>query len=424
MVIAYYWPPSGGGGVQRWVRLVRHLRAAGVEPTVVRPRDADYPMRDESLRGMLPEDLREIAVPIFEPYRAFRRLTGKGSKTLAAGFVTKEKPGAAVRLLAYLRGNFMIPDARKYWVGPVVRALKGPIERGEYDVMITTGPPQSVHLIGRALKRKTGLKWVADFRDFWTAMDHEDLFKPGRRARALQDALERSVVAEADEVVCTAPGLGRAYSAMRHKPALCITNGFDEEDFEGSVGPDGARFTVGHYGTLGADRFSPVFWEVLAELAVENEAFGRALRIELFGPTDAGTLEKVASAGLDDRAVHRLSVSHEEAVKAMCGASVLMVALNQNRSEKGRLPGKIFEYLASGRPVVGLGDPDSDLGELIRETGAGLMADRGDAAAIRQFVLDVWEARVTRGARPEVIVRFTGRQLAARYAEVLKSLME
>lgn len=424
LIIAYYWPPSGGGGVQRWLKMVRYLPDFGITPVVVCPDNPDYPILDPTLSSDIPEGLETIRIPILEPYRVIRSLTGRKNKSIAAGFVSEGKKGNLIKILGWARGNFLIPDARKFWVRPSIKRLKRYLDQNPVDVIITTGPPHSVHLIGLGLRQMTGTPWVADMRDFWADMDHADLFRMSKRAIAAHLAMERKVISAADRVVCASPGMALHYSNVSKSTPQVVTNGYDERDFQNKPRKDNSAFIVGHYGTLGADRFTPVLWEALEELILENPEFRKRLRIELVGPTDESTLMRVKSGELSGFLTYTPYVNHQAAIERMCQASLLLLVVNENASEKGRLTGKIFEYIASETPMLGIGLPDSDPGTMLAQSGRGRMFSRSDKEGIKNHLKEVFEGAAANTAKPSFAQSFTRRKLAEKYAEIIRSLVK
>ena len=169
LIITYYWPPAGGPGVQRWVKFVKYLKEFKITPVVVYPKGANYPWLDSVLKQDIASDLEVISVPIFEPARILAKLAPKKSKSISKGMVNTQDPSLLERIMMAVRGHLFIPDPRKYWVRPTVKCLESYLDKHpEIKLVITTGPPHSVHLIGHKLKQSRGIKWMADFRDPWT----------------------------------------------------------------------------------------------------------------------------------------------------------------------------------------------------------------------------------------------------------------
>lgn len=425
LIITYYWPPSGGGGVQRWLKMVQFLPEYGVESVVCHPSNPDYPLVDETFLKEIPNEVETVAVPIFEPFRTVRNLLGKKKKRgISAGFIADGKQGRMVKILGYIRGNFFIPDARKFWVKPVVKQLETYLKSHPVEAIITTGPPHSVHFIGEQLRRKTGIPWVADFRDYWSDMDHADLFQLGKRAKQTHVRLEKRIVQNASRVVAVTPTMAEFYSRMRGAPADLITNGYDASDFERPVDLRENEFVIGHYGTLGADRFTPGLWDMLATLCEENTEFNERLNIELMGPTDASTLNYLRRGPLSGKLRYVHYTTHAEAVHHMRSAGVLLLQLNQNSSEAGRLPGKVFEYMAAGRPILGIGMPHSDAGRMLKESGCGEMLERGEEKGMKTFVLQAFNQELPFEPHAAYVQQFTRKSLAGKYADVVREVIE
>ncbi|HPD95904.1 MAG TPA: glycosyl transferase family 1, partial [Tenuifilaceae bacterium] len=169
LIITYYWPPSGGAPVQRWLKFAKYLERFGWQPVIYTPENPESFYDDESLMRDVPKDIEIVKSHIWEPYDIYRMLTGKKGEKIAVGFTSADKKkGVSHNLLMWLRGNLLIPDPRIFWVNPSVRFLKKYLKENPVDVVVTTGPPHSLHLIGLKLKRKLKVKWLADFRDPWT----------------------------------------------------------------------------------------------------------------------------------------------------------------------------------------------------------------------------------------------------------------
>ena len=202
LVVSYYWPPSGGGGVQRWLKFAKLLPEFGWDPIVVTPSNPDVPVTDPSLSRDVHDGVDVWSFPVWEPTRALSKFGLQGN-TSRLGADPSSSPSLASRLVKWVRGNVFVPDARVGWVKPTTRKVLARLRHEPVDLIVTTGPPHSMHLIGLALKRATGLPWLADFRDPWSTMDYLDDFGLGPRARRLIAKMERAVVTSADRILVT-----------------------------------------------------------------------------------------------------------------------------------------------------------------------------------------------------------------------------
>ncbi|HOP44190.1 MAG TPA: glycosyltransferase, partial [Flavobacteriales bacterium] len=232
LIVTYYWPPNGGAGVQRWLKFVKYLPQHGWQPVVYTPENPELVAEDPGLLDDVPREAEVIKRRISEPYGLYKRLTGRGVKEkVHTAFLSEEKrEGWRDRMALWVRSNFFIPDARVGWVGPSVRFLKQYLREHPVDVIVTTGPPHSMHLIGLRLKRALGIRWVADFRDPWTNIDFYRQLKLSRSADRRHRRLEAEVLREADTVVAVGWTLADELRDLGAKRVEVITNGFDPAD--------------------------------------------------------------------------------------------------------------------------------------------------------------------------------------------------
>lgn len=422
LIISYYWPPSGGGGVQRWLKFSRYLPEFDWQPVIYTPKNADYPLIDEDLLDEVPKQAEIIRTSIFEPYRTLRSILAKKKDRTHAGFISEKKgSGTMKRILGWTRGNLFIPDARATWIKPSVRYLTKYLQKNPVDIIVSTGPPHSMHLIARKIHVKTAIPWIADFRDPWVNMDHSDMFQMGERALRRHRKLEKAVLNEANHVVSVSFTETENYSLLTDKPVTTITNGYDEDDFPAKSSLRKDQFVIGHFGTLGADRYTPALWKALEELSKENKDLSKDLLIHFAGPTDVLNLSGAKDRLGTDKVHFEAYLPHKEAINKMAESAVLLLVLNDNKSEKGRIPGKIFEYMASCRPVLGIGRQQSDSGRLLEDNMLGQMFDRSDKDGIKEFILERYRAwKNGKGAlkSEESIDQYSRRSLTARMVEV------
>ena len=387
LVITYYWPPTGGSGVQRWVKFCKYLPQYGWQPVVYTPENPERLAYDESLLKDVPECAEIIRTRISEPYAAYRRLIGGKAGRSEVNPVSGGEKTAVQRLSLWVRGNFFVPDPRVSWVRPSVRYLKGYLKEHPVDAVVTTGPPQSMHLIGLGLKKALGLKWIADFRDPWTEMFYYKHLELGRRADRRHHELERQVLDGADTVIAVTPYVRDDFAARTQTPVALITNGFDEDDFAG-VRPavHEGKFTIVHTGLFAADGNPLNLWDVLAEKCVNDPEFASKLQIRLAGKTDSEVTEAIRARGLGGNLVDLGYLPHDEVVAEQMGADILILPLRREPEYAKVLPGKIFEYLAAGRPVLGIGQEDGAAAEVLRDAGAGVMFGWDRRDGLMEFI--------------------------------------
>lgn len=371
LIVAYYWPPSGGAGVQRWVMLIKYLAEFGWEPVIYTPFNPETPLQDESLLKEIPQGLEVVKHPIWEPYSFYKKLVGneKDEKVSPGVLINTQKKGVAERLSVWIRGNFFIPDARVYWVRPSIRKLCEYLNKNPVDAIVTTGPPHSMHLIGRGVKRKLSLTWVADFRDPWTNIHYHQELMLGAIAAKKHQHLEQSVLQEADHIVTASFSMTQDFETIVGEKVTTITNGFEPEEYIESGVEQDRKFSITHIGTLYESRNPLALWQALSELKVELDGFKEQLVFRLVGKTAPGVLEAITAHGLTENLENIGYVSKSEVPAYQQRSAVLLLIYSPE--EKTIIPGKLFEYLASQRPIVCIADLDWDAPRLIADFKAG-----------------------------------------------------
>src|SRR5688500_9642684 len=254
LIIAYYWPPSGGSGVQRWLKFVKYLAQLGCEPYVFTPENPSFTIRDESLIKDVPSEADVFRFACCQPYDSFFRLSGALSKKESrkpADLVSTKSNSLLQRLSTFVRANFFIPDPRVFWVRPSVKFLHDFLRENEIRTIITTGPPHSIHLIGLRLKKKnSSLRWLADFRDPWSEWGLLDSLNVSPFARRIHKRLEAKVLERADKIITITPFYVRRFEALSRRKVSLLTNGYDEDDF-GSLEIHGTeKFVMRHVGII------------------------------------------------------------------------------------------------------------------------------------------------------------------------------
>lgn len=397
LIITYYWPPSGGAGVQRWLKFVKYLRGYGWEPVVYTPENPESPINDLSLEKDVPADVKVIKTRIWEPYLAYKRLIGqkKEEKINAAFLSESKKPKKIEKLAVWIRGNFFIPDARVFWVKPSVKYLAAYLKQNPVDAIISTGPPHSMHLIALELKKKLNLPWLADFRDPWTNIDfYKDLMLTGHSDRK-HKLLELTVLQKADAVVAIGQTMTEELKEMLEKKAMqksnkfyFVSNGYDPDDYESAipVAPD-KKFTMAHIGSLDKSRNPELLWNVLSGIIKKDAAFAADLEIKLVGKVDISVSDAIEKYGLTKYLNKIAYLSHHEVTLVQKQSQVLLLLVNRTPNAKGIITGKFFEYMAAKRPVLCIGPVGGDVDSILKETRAGLLADYDDAATLEKNIL-------------------------------------
>ena len=430
LIITYYWPPSGGSGVQRWLKFTKYLRDFGWEPVIYTPENPEAPAQDESLLRDVPHGIEVIKQPIWEPYEIYKRFVGrKKGESIGVGFMNeKRKPGKAEVLSRWIRGNFFIPDARRFWIGPSVKYLTNYLSANPVDCMVSTGPPHSMNMIGLKLHQATGIPWVADFRDPWTNIDFYEELRLGRRADRKHHQLERDVLTTASRVTTVGKTMQRELEDIRSRSVDFIPNGYDSSDFQHenpTTSSSSGKFSIAHIGSLVESRNPELLWKAMAQLCAENDAFNRELEIRLIGKVDFSAIDSIHAHGLESKLTRIDYMPHKDVAIEQRNASVLLLLLNNTKNAKGILSGKFFEYMAAKRPVFTIGPEDSDVAEILADCKAGSIAGFSDEEAMRTQLLNWFEQRHSNDAfAPDMakIEQFSRKNLTESMAGIFNEL--
>jgi hypothetical protein len=428
LIITYYWPPTGGAGVQRWLKFVKYLRDFGWEPIVYTPENPEAPAMDTSLLKDIPEGLMVLKTPIREPYTAYKRFVGrKKNDPIKAGFLSeKKKPSLMEKIAVWIRGNFFIPDARKFWIKPSVNFLVDWLEDHPTDVIISTGPPHSMHLIAKKVSQSIQIPWLADFRDPWTNIDfYKDLMLT-RSSDRKHHQLERQVLEKADRVVVVSKGMATDFKTILDRNYDIVTNGFDEED--SGTGNDSLdqTFSIAHIGSMVPARNPIIFWQAIHELLKEEPSIATHLEIKLIGQVDYSVRVVITQMGLDKYTHCIPYLPHDEVIALQRQAQVLLLVINHTPNAGMVVTGKIFEYINTGRPVLCIGPTDGDAASILGYTDTGLVYDYADLTGLKMALRNyfIQYRNGTLKVSGKHLPEFTRRHLTGKLSKVLNEMVD
>ncbi len=421
LIITYYWPPAGGPGVQRWLKFVKYLRDFDIEPVVYIPENPDYPIIDESLLEEIPKGITILKKRIFEPYFLAKIFSKKETSTISSGIIKEAKSQNFLqKLFLYIRGNFFIPDARKFWIKPSVNFLSEYLSENKIDTIISTGPPHSLHLIGLGLKKKLEIKWIADFRDPWTEIGYHKKLKLSASAEAKHIALETQVLTAADHIITTSFATQKEFQSKTLKPVKVITNGYDL-DAEISSELD-QKFSLAHIGSLLSGRNPKNLWKVLQELTSENKDFKEDLVLNLVGTLSNDVLDSIKEYDLETYLELPGYVSHKKANKIQQTSQVLLLVEIDSIETKGIIPGKLFEYMAAKRPILALGPKDWDVKNILAETNSGTYFGYQEETSLKEHILSMYNLYKTQQLKVTSVntEKYSRMNLTGELAKILK----
>lgn len=428
LVVAYYFPPSGGPGVQRVLKMIRYLPDFGWEPVVLTVRDGTFPARDESLLEEIPTGVHVERTRILEPYGVYRRLT-KTAQPIDVAVLTDVRPRSwRQRLAQWIRGTFFIPDGRVGWLIDAVPAGQRLIRQFGIRAIYTSSPPYTCALIGRALKRRTRLPWVMELRDPWTGF----LTTPRRwwLPRTIDRALERSCLETADCVVAAWEGIiddARAkYPHVPREHFVYIPNGFDPADYPPAEPVRTGAFTITYTGSLYGLRNPSMLICALEMLVQQGVIDAERLRVRLIGRVGSDVAQTLQQSPLWQRIEIVPYVPHRDSIRALQQSDVALLVVDRSEDSHAIVPGKVFEYLGAGKPILALAPHGSAVEKLLAETGAGVVC-----ASVEECcnVLAQWYARWARGEEllqpnHSAIALYSRRTAAERLAGVLDRLTQ
>ena len=415
LVITYYWPPSGGSGVQRWLKFVKYFRDFGVEPIVltVDPDFATYPNNDFTLVDEIPEGIEIYKTIAKSPFALYSRVSQK--EVPKVGFAGEKNVGMLEKLLRFVRGNFFIPDARIGWNRFALEKAREILQANDIECVITTSPPHSTQLIGLALKNEFNVKWIADLRDPWTEIYYNKELYRTAFAKKKDYRLEQACLQKADKIVVVSQDIKRHFGANRTEilaKISVIPNGFDAADFLELNHKEIPESKVIRYiGNLGEQYPTSGFLQAFAQLLQKDAEW----KLEFIGNCHQGVKQKVAQLGLSNSVEFISYVDHKMAVRYMQTASQLLMIIPEIKNNKGILTGKLFEYLATGKPILNIGPKDGDAATILSENAVSITLDSNESEKMVEFILNSQDKSesITRSEK------FSRRNLTKEMAELI-----
>lgn len=401
---------------------MKYLPDYDIQPHVYVPENPTYPIIDLELENEVPQEAIIIKKRIFEPYGLASIFSKKNAQKISSGIIPIQvKQSFIQKMFLWIRGNAFIPDARVLWVRPSIRLLEKYLKDHQIDTVITTGPPHSLHLIGLGLKEKLEINWIADFRDPWTTIGYHDEMKLTAKSAKKHKILESLVLNAADAILVTSPTTKNEFQLLTHKPIHIITNGYDVSKIE-KVALD-EKFTLAHIGSLLSQRNPLILWKCLREIIVENESFKNDFQLKLIGAVSQEVLQTIADCGLESY-VHNLGyISHNEAVLQQRSSQVLLLIEINSEKTRSIIPGKLFEYLVSERPILALGPENSDFESILKSTNTGIFHQYNEYDALKQTILAFYEKYKTKSLVVKAVglQQYSRKNLTKQLAEILHS---
>ncbi len=409
LIVTYYFPPSGGPGVQRVLKFVKYLPQFGFEPIVLTVEGGDYPAIDKSLLDAIPKTLEVVRTKIFEPYNIYRKLTGKkaGAAVDIENIPSGKKKGLSESLAEFIRSSFFIPDARVGWIRYAVPIAEEIIKREKIDIIYSSSPPYTTALIAKRLKRKTDRPWVMGLRDPWTGF----ISAPQRwfLPRAIDKRMERSSVDCADAVEVAWEGIGRdliaKYQEMDASKIVYIPNGFDPEDYPEVPSSSGGKFRVTYTGSLYGRRNPRTLLDAVKVLRRSGEISPDNFIVTFAGRFGAEVREMFSEPELRGMIEVKEYLPHEESIKLLLQSDLLVLIVDESELSDEIVPGKVFEYIGARKPILAFA-PEGAAARIIRSTGTGTVVPSKDVKAASTAIQSLYECYAGKAESSEKTATF------------------
>jgi len=421
LIITYYWPPSGGAGVQRWLKFAKYLPEFGWEPIIltVDPKYASYAQYDESLEQEVNPDLKVYRTKSFEFYNLYKKLSGK-NEIPYGGFANEKKTTFAGKFSHFIRGNFFIPDPRKGWNKQAYQKAQELLGKYNIKTVITTSPPHSTQLIGLKLKKKFNMNWIADFRDPWTDIYYYKTLYHSPLAKKIDLHLERKILNNADSILTVSKDIARSFTKKTNKLSAkkiqVITNGFDTDDFLNIKEEKEEKFVITYTGTMSEAYDLSGFIRALSML---NSELRKKVKLRFVGKPFHPILSKIRKLLPEIELEIPGYVEHSESILFLMRSNLQLLVIPNVSDNRGIITGKFYEYLASQKPILAIGPRGGDLEELIEETKCGLITDYKDSKTIKQWLIKQMN-QPTGKIEENNSKKYSRRELTKKLSDILK----
>jgi glycosyltransferase involved in cell wall biosynthesis len=429
LIVTYYWPPAGGPGVQRVLKFAKYLPEFGWDPVILTVQNGEYPAIDESLAKDIPEGCKVYKTKALEPNIFYRKFTGmKSDEKIPVANLAQKNVSWKKKLSNWIRLNLFIPDAKIGWIPYAVKQGKKIIKEEKPDVIFSSSPPPSVHLIAKKLARWSGIKWVADFRDPWTDIYHYDGVKRSAYALNKDLRLEKSVINQATKTVVVSKHIGTYLlkNNFPEKEVEVITNGYDESDFNQNPATNAYKhFTITYAGKINNQQNPENLWKAISELKKESPTFAGDFKLLLMGNITEDVFNSLKSYNLENNLEDLGYVSHPEMIENISRSDLLLLLIPNTAKNLSIVPGKIFEYLATKKYVIGIGPKNGDSAEILKDAEAGEMFEFADIENLKSRILEQyknWQNKKLHQINESALNKYTRKELTNKLTQLFNRI--
>ncbi len=429
LIVTYYWPPASGPGVQRWLKFAKYLKEFNWEPIILTVKNGSYVNADQELFKDIDPNLKVVKTKTIEPFLIYNALTGKKGKSVEVGMGNlRGKQSFFKKFSNHIRSNYFVPDARVGWNRYAIPKAISLVEEEDIDLVITTGPPHSTHAIGKVLKDKKSIPWIADFRDPWTSIYYEKYLSRSVKSKAKNEQLENDTIVFSDALLVVSEGMKSEFED-RCETIAVIPNGYDEDDMPAKVHEKTDLFKLSYIGNLKVNQNIQALWNALAELKAELEGFEKYFRLSFTGNVNEEVKQTISDLDISDLTEYNAFVKHTEAFRLMAISNLLYLPIPQAENNHLILTGKIFEYIASGSPVIGIGPVHGNASELLKSCNRPGMIDYSDKEGIKECIKDqftFWKEQsgFSKKISDESYTRYTRKNITASLAKIMDDTIQ
>jgi len=425
LIITYYWPPAGGPGVQRILKFVKYLSGLGWTSVILTVDKGNYPALDYSLVDEIPEGCCVYKTKNREPDILYKKFVGGDTqKPIPVGVLAaRNKVGIKQRLAHWIRMNIFLPDAKIFWKSNAMREGKKIIRSEHPDIILSSSPPPTVHLIAKNLAKWANLKWIADFRDPWSQIHY---YAEGRSklSSVMDRKIERKTLQQADQIICVSKQFAELLETENDENIAIIPNGFDRSDFVYTY-ERSDKFRITYIGGINENRFYPSFFRNVRNLIETDHELAERMEI-LIGGSVAPVIEHELREMYKGRENLKFMgyLDHKVAIELMTQSDILMLFLEKVQKYEGHIPGKLFEYLATGNYILGIGPAGGESAEFIKKFNAGtFISAESDISDIINEQFRNWKQGSRPQANLEEINKYNRENLSIRLVEQLEKLI-